>query len=145
MGVLLRCKQTKEDKVLAEYIKHRVGEDVSKDSSKEMTFREKLKYLNISKLKELFIYKYSSFVSLFLPKAVRENLFLRTSVGERHIWMYDRYSLGERMKKAGFEYIRFFEHNESQIPNFEFYYLDTNKDGSSYKGVSSIYCEGRKE
>ena len=145
MGKMFKDKEIIDDKEMVRYIKERVGTDVSTYSSKELSFKDKLKLLNIAKLKEFLLYKYASFVSFFLPRPFRENLLLKTNIGERHIWMYDKYYLQEKLEKAGFEDIKFLKHNESQIVNFESYLLDTNKDGTPYKGVSSLYCEGRKK
>lgn len=142
---VLKSEETKKDKVLVDYIRHRVGEDVSRYSTKDLSFKQKLALLNVEKLKEIFTYKYATFVSLFLPKAFRDNLLLKTKIGERHVWMYDKYSLNEKLKKVGFKEVKFFQHNESQLASFASYFLDTNRNGTSYKGESSIYCEGVKK
>ena len=87
---------------------------------------------------------YVKFIRSLLPKSVKYNLFLNTSVGEKHVQMYDKFSLKQIIKGCGFKDIKYFNHNRSQIPEFRNYNLDTNEDGSPYKGESSIYCETKK-
>jgi len=62
--------------------------------------------------------------------------------GEIHQWMYDRFSLGKLMEKAGFSDIRAVKANESQIPGFETFHLDTNPDGSVRK-PDSLFMEAK--
>ncbi len=53
--------------------------------------------------------------------------------GEVHQWMYDRYSLGKLLSDIGFDDIRAYGADESSIPGFIDYRLDTESDGSVYK------------
>lgn len=53
--------------------------------------------------------------------------------GEVHQWMYDRYSLGKLLSSIGFDDIRACGADESSIPGFVNYRLDTEDDGSVYK------------
>ena len=63
--------------------------------------------------------------------------------GEVHGWMYDRYSLGRALERAGFEGPVTRCAQESGIPNWRQYCLDTEPDGSIYK-PDSIYMEAIK-
>jgi predicted SAM-dependent methyltransferase len=63
--------------------------------------------------------------------------------GEIHQWMYDRYSLSLLVKSCGLEEIEQKPANESYIPNWASFNLDTEADGSIYK-PDSIYMEARK-
>jgi predicted SAM-dependent methyltransferase len=63
--------------------------------------------------------------------------------GEIHQWMYDRYSLSLLLKSCGLEEIAKKSANESSIPNWASFNLDTEADGSIYK-PDSIYMEARK-
>ncbi len=63
--------------------------------------------------------------------------------GEIHLWMYDRYSLTELLKTAGFQSIRVCQANESAIPNFNAYLLDVEDDGSVRK-PDSLFMEARR-
>ena len=55
--------------------------------------------------------------------AFEEGVFRNS--GEIHRWMYDRYSLGRLLEKAGFQDVRNCEASESSIPNFAAYELDS--------------------
>jgi predicted SAM-dependent methyltransferase len=63
--------------------------------------------------------------------------------GEVHLWMYDRYSLARALKRAGFEGPVVRSAQESGIPNWCQYCLDTEPDGSIYK-PDSFYMEALK-
>lgn len=141
---ILLDKETENNSVLVEYIKERVGENVINHKEQAFTVKEKLKLFKLEKMPEILLYSYLKLIKLFIPKNVRKNLFLDTKVGERHVWMYDKYSLGEKLNKAGFLQVEFMKHDESRIPSFSSYHLDTNEDGTPYKGCSSIYCEAVK-
>lgn len=83
-------------------------------------------------------------VSIFLGtegrEALREGLFRRS--GEVHRWMYDRYSMQIALESAGFSTIRVCAADESEIPGFAAYGLET-RDGRPRK-PDSIYVEARK-
>jgi len=92
-----------------------------------------------------------------LPAAVKENfvrLLLRReypllqtarfrSAGEIHQWMYDRYSLPVALQEAGFKDPHVVAADESQIPNWKDYHLDTEPDGTVYK-PDSLFVEATK-
>lgn len=63
--------------------------------------------------------------------------------GEIHQWMYDRYSLKVLLTCAGFQNIRLCKANESAIPNFNSYMLDTDANGSVHK-PDSLFMEAIK-
>lgn len=71
-------------------------------------------------------------------------LFVNTSIGEKHKWMYDKHSLLKLLKEAGFKNITIQKYNDSQILDFNTYCLDYNKDGTPPKGVYSLYIEAIK-
>lgn len=62
--------------------------------------------------------------------------------GEVHQWMYDRINLSQALLRSGFREPTVKEHDESDIPNWASYHLDTNEDGSPYK-PDSLYVEAR--
>ena len=148
-GEMLKIYQdtkTVNDDYMSEYIYERVGEKLhaSNNLPVSSTYKDKLGKLNVKMIKKLIFYTYISIIKKLFPMSIKNNLILNTSVGERHLWMYDKYSLSEKISKNGFINIRFFSHNESQIPKFSDYHLDTNVDGNPYKGVSSLYSEAIK-
>jgi FkbM family methyltransferase len=62
--------------------------------------------------------------------------------GEVHQWMYDRYSLGRLMTKAGFVEVRHCSADSSSIEEFAAYNLDTEPDGTVYK-PDSFFMEAQ--
>jgi predicted SAM-dependent methyltransferase len=63
--------------------------------------------------------------------------------GEIHMWMYDRYSLGQLLKDCGFADIVKKTPFESDIPDWSEYKLDV-KDGIVYD-PTSLFMEARKK
>ena len=63
--------------------------------------------------------------------------------GELHRWMYDRYSLSLILKKQGFEEIAVCQADQSRIPNFTSYQLDTDSTGEARK-PDSLFIEAIK-
>lgn len=63
--------------------------------------------------------------------------------GEVHRWMYDRYSLGRLMVKAGFGTPTVVTAEKSGIPEWSTYNLDTLPDGTIVK-PDSLFMEGTK-
>ena len=126
------------DKSLAEYILNRTGDDLL---SKKETKRKKI---TLDKIKNKLLYFYLQFVRSLIPKNLRDLIFIRTSIGERHQWMYDKYSLYKILNKLGFKNIEIKSFDTSSIIGFNDYLLDIKEDGTPYKGVSSIYIEATK-
>lgn len=67
-----------------------------------------------------------------------EATFRRT--GEVHMWMYDRVSLRRLLLDAGFSEIKVCAADESRIPNFASYCLDTDEEGRVRK-PDSLFME----
>jgi SAM-dependent methyltransferase len=65
------------------------------------------------------------------------------SEGEIHQWMYDRYSLGRILKRAGFQDPKAVRADESRIPGWTAYHLDTEPDGTVCK-PDSLFMEAVK-
>ena len=63
--------------------------------------------------------------------------------GEVHLWMYDRYSLGVLLGRAGFENPRPVAAGESRIPDWNSYELDTDQQGAARK-PESLYMEAER-
>lgn len=63
--------------------------------------------------------------------------------GEIHKWMYDRYSLSKLLTDVGFHNPCVFTAENSQIPDWKNFNLDTEPDGTVCK-PDSIYIEGIK-
>ena len=128
-----------KDKDLASYILHRTGDELLANDD-----RKTVRKITIDKIKNKILYFYLQSVRLLIPKNLRDLIFIRTSVGERHQWMYDRYSLATLLQELGFKNIQIKSYKTSGIDGFNDFYLDIKKNGSPYKGVSSIYIEATK-
>jgi predicted SAM-dependent methyltransferase len=63
--------------------------------------------------------------------------------GHLHLWMYDSYSLGKLLEKAGFKGPQRVGPVESRIPGWAEFHLDTDPDGQVYK-ADSMYMEAVK-
>jgi predicted SAM-dependent methyltransferase len=63
--------------------------------------------------------------------------------GERHQWMYDRYSLRLILESSGFKAIDQVDHNESRIAGWNRYHLDTEMNGLP-ANPGSLYLEAVK-
>lgn len=63
--------------------------------------------------------------------------------GERHQWMYDRFSLARLLVQTGFVDVRQQAAGESAIPGFREYFLDETTDGRVRK-PDSLFMEARK-
>jgi predicted SAM-dependent methyltransferase len=63
--------------------------------------------------------------------------------GELHLWMYDRYSLAQLLRQAGFQNAIQRTAFESAVPNWPDFNLDTDPDGTVYK-PDSLYMEAVK-
>jgi SAM-dependent methyltransferase len=73
-------------------------------------------------------------------KAFEEALFRNS--GEVHRWMYDRYSMKRLLQKAGFSQIKISRADQSSIPNFNTYQLDTIN--GKIRKPDSLFIEGIK-
>ncbi|HEY3104436.1 MAG TPA: methyltransferase domain-containing protein [Pyrinomonadaceae bacterium] len=63
--------------------------------------------------------------------------------GEVHLWMYDRYSLARTLAETGFHGIEIVRPDESRIPDWSSYHLDTEPDGSVCK-PDSLFMEASR-
>jgi predicted SAM-dependent methyltransferase len=72
--------------------------------------------------------------------ALREGIFRRG--GEVHRWMYDRFALPRALEGAGFADLRVCGPDESRIPDFGSYGLETV--GGRARKPDSLYVEGMK-
>ena len=84
--------------------------------------------------------KEQRFLIRFIERIIRGNT---AKVGERHRWMYDKYSLCELFTNIGFKDIKTETPTSSSIEGWTQFNLDINEDGSVYK-LESLYIEGVK-
>lgn len=119
----------------AKYIEYRVGDRILEANKLQIGNKK----ITIDKIKNKILMKYINLIKMLIPKSIRNEVFVSTSIGERHKFMYDRISLRHILESCDFRDIKMMSFDESQIPNFNTYLLDINSDGSPYKGISSIY------
>lgn len=143
MGSFIDKLWREGDKDFKEYVVSRV-ERVEWVDPATMTFYKKLRQATPQQVMTKLFEVYLKMVSLLVPKTLRNMVFVRTSIGEKHRWMYDEYGLTSLFQQVGFKDIRRVKFNESRISNFNSYHLDCNPDGSSYKNCS-LYIEGIKQ
>lgn len=130
-------KATKNVK-LANYVYHRVGDELLSD------IKPKKRKITFQKIKSRILYIYLRLIRLMIPKSLRDLVFTNTPIGEKHQWMYDKFSLSNKLSDVGFKEIKTFSYKTSDIDRFNDYLLDIKKDGTPYKGVSSLYVEARR-
>jgi hypothetical protein len=77
---------------------------------------------------------------LLAPEADDRSVLRFFKTGERHLWMYDRISLGDLMIANGFREPRRVTASESRIADFPAYELDADSNGSVHK-PDSLFME----
>lgn len=133
--------QASRDTTHASIIQHRVGEDLlTYTPTHRISFLSKL---TLDKLANKCLHLYLKMLYYLTPRSIRSEIFIKTSIGERHKWAYDCFSLTRMLQQCGFQDIDIMQYNTSSIPNFNDYLLDINADSTPYKGVSSIYIEAK--
>lgn len=135
--------QESKDNFKASVVQKRVGEDLLRPCAHAPHIPLYAK-LTLDKISNKILSLYLKLLYLLTPRSVRSEIFIQTSIGERHKWLYDGFSLTRLLAQCGFQDINIMSHNTSSIPNFNDYLLDINADCTPYKGVSSLYIEARK-
>jgi len=138
MGEMFSHIASTKNKKLADYVLNRTGDDLLKEN------QPRKRKITLDKVNNKLLYLYLKVVRLLIPKNLRDLIFVNTSVGEKHQWMYDRFSLAKKLSDLRFTNIEQKSFNESNIDNFNSYLLDIKEDGTPYKGASSLYVEARK-
>lgn len=141
MPFIQRIQQSGSDELKC-YIKERTQNDVC-------SFRSFFKHNKRTardywdRIKEKLQKGYIRGLLSLIPPSLRDHLIDQTQPGEKHRWMYDKYSLKNAMQTAGFSNVQFLDAFTSDIANFKQDGLDTVSPTLSYKN-NSIYCEARK-
>ncbi len=139
MGKIFKNISKTKNEDLASYILYRTGDEPLAIDDK-ITGRK----ITLDKIKNKLLYFYLKIVRLLIPINLRDLIFVNTSIGERHQWMYDKYSMGKMLENAGFGNIKIESFDTSSIDTFNGYLLDVKNNGSPYKGVSSLYIEANR-
>jgi len=138
MGEMFSQIASTKNKNLADYVLSRTGDELLNE------IKPKQKKIIYDKVKNKLLYSYLKIVRLLIPKNLRDLIFVNTSIGEKHQWMYDRFSLKKKLSDLEFKNIMVRNYNESDIAHFNSYFLDIKEDGTPCKGISSLYIEGKK-
>lgn len=139
MGKIFEEVTIDKDFELAKYINKRVGVELITNGG-----RIRKKSITFSKITNMLFYYYLTLISKLIPGSIREMIFVNTTIGEKHQWMYDKFSMTKMLSEVGFNEILMEQYNTSRISNFNSYLLDINSDGTPYKGISSLYAEAVK-
>jgi SAM-dependent methyltransferase len=137
-------QQNRCNKIVGNYILERTGENLESNNTNNKTPIQKTRLVALDKLIHLLLHRYIDLISLLIPKNIRNLIFIKTDIGEKHQWMYDRLSINVLLESIGFKSIEIMDYKTSAIPEFETYGLDVNQDGTPYKGKGSLYCEAIK-
>ncbi|MEH2414136.1 class I SAM-dependent methyltransferase [Nostoc sp.] len=127
------------------YVEARTGVKIKEEmvNNNTTSLLEKVFSINQNKLRNKFKYLYLDMVKKLIPQYVRKSMIDETSLGEKHKWMYDSYSMKTLFERVGFSDIKFLDAHTSDIPSFSDEVLDINADGTVYL-PGSLYCEGIK-
>lgn len=131
-----------DDQEMIAYVRSRT-DTIPWTSSGAATLGGRLRSLTWNKLRTKLVYTYVGLVKQLLPPSLRSTLIDDTRIGEKHKWMYDRYSLTGLLQRCGFDQVMFLSASESQIPGFSGDHLDTEVDGRPYK-PGSLFSEAKK-
>jgi len=129
---------------MIEYVKNRTGEDVLNPpnvmSLTPSTIFGKVK----RKISQKLLFIWINLLTSLLPSAFRQQNVSFASVGEKHAWMWDFYTLSQKLAEAGFRDIKRVGFDTSMVSDFPLVPLDMNPDGTPRKGQSSLYVEAVK-
>jgi predicted SAM-dependent methyltransferase len=131
-----------EDTELINYIRTRT-QSGSFGTKASKSLSEKLANLTYGKFVEKMSYAYLKILRLLYPKNLKLMAVDDAPLGEKHKWMYDRFSLASALENVGFRKPEVMSPATSGIPDFLLSGLDLNSDGSSYKN-NSLYMEAVK-
>lgn len=133
------------DKEAMHYVEQRVGTHIWQQIPKQANLSIAQKILSVKpfQIKNKLVYAYLKLVKQVIPSSLRQAMLDSTPLGEKHKWMYDRYSLNQLFRKAGFIDILPLDAQTSSIKDFHLDSLDINTDGTPYK-PGSLYFEGIK-
>lgn len=142
MGPLMQNTHLSDNEHMKRYVCSRT-ENVVPNPHTSKVLWDKLKSVNLHKMKTRLTYFYLRSVSKLIPASLRSMVFVSTGIGERHRWMYDSYGLKCLVESHGFSNVRICTYSESAIIGFNKDHLDSLPDGRSYKN-NSVYLEAEK-
>ncbi len=134
-------------KFMSEFVRERTGDDLTPCSFQQKQnynfFFKNLKSILASITQRIQQY-WIKIVLLVLPPAFRDQNISLASIGERHHWIWDFYSLKKILEEVGFLDVKRVSASTSIIKDFPFYPLDIDDEGKPRKGAESMYVEATK-
>ena len=134
-------------KFMSEFVRERTGDDLTPCSFQQKQnynfFSKNLKSILASITQRIQQY-WIKIVLLVLPPAFRDQNISLASIGERHHWIWDFYSLKKILEEVGFLDVKRVSASTSIIKDFPFYPLDIDDEGKPRKGAESMYVEATK-
>ena len=139
MGPFMQSVNRSGDQKMIQYV-HSRTESYRERPTASSDAKSRLARATWGKVKTKLTYFHLGCIRKLIPSSLRPMVWNGTTIGEKHLWMYDRYGLMLLMQDKGLDQVRFLTFNESAIPGLNEDLLDANPDGTPYKNVS-IYCE----
>lgn len=129
---------------VADYIVERAGDVCAAPSSAgRPDLLSRLRRLTWQTVASRGVYVWLNSVKQLVPRSLRPLVFVNTSVGERHQWMYDEYGMMLLLRDAGFVNTHKWQYNSTGVDRFDWDSLDLAPEGHPYKKLS-LYMEGQK-
>ncbi len=134
----------KEKRSAIKYIKYLNGLDFEKRNKINKDFKYYL-YKIFLHLKNNLINFWIKLITIFLPRAFRDQNVSFARIGELHHWIWDYYSLSEYLIKAGFSEVIKQRHNKTRCKTSKLYLFDQNPKKKKSRGIESMYIESIKK
>lgn len=133
-----------QSQALIDFVRMRTGHDLTSPINTTQGGRFSRLLKNPQKIWCKLEQLYVRLILALLPSAFRDQNISLTTVGEKHAWMYDFYTMRQLLIQAGFTDVQRMTASSSNIPDFPFYPLDLTPDGRQRKGMESMYIEAIK-
>lgn len=143
LGKYYQSKFNNNDTKSLQFIKQRTGHVIEKKIENKKSLLKRV-LNNPRAVLSILERMYCHTVIRILPRAFKEQNISLTSVGEKHMWIYDFYTVQQVLLQIGFVDVKRMTANSSGIDNFPFYPLDIDNDGLPRKGIESMYIEAMK-
>jgi SAM-dependent methyltransferase len=150
LGQYYRSLSDRENKeAMRDYVRIRTGESIDVRTGqygrhRVLQARIMAALRSPKKLLTWLQWSYSRALSLLFPPAFRQQNISFTSVGERHMWVYDFHTVAKLLQEVGFVDVEKLPCDRSHIVDFPVVPLDMDEAGQSRKGRESMYIEARR-
>ena len=134
-------------KHMIDFIHERNGEELKTDYLQKRNINDFFS-LKLTKIFSIFYHRIKRYwtraVLLALPFTFRTQNVSLSGIGERHQWVWDFYTLKQRLEASGFTNVTKVSATTSAIKDFPFFPLDVDNQGRRRKGLESMYIEATK-